>query len=72
MTSELRLRAWLPSYLFQMKGSGHRLLGVTPATPVTVVVVVLILFTYLWLRWVFVAVRRLLIGVASLVAEHRL
>ena len=28
------------------------------------------LFIYLWLRWVFVEVRGLLIVVASLVAEH--
>ena len=30
------------------------------------------LFIYLWLYWVFVAARLLLIAVASLVAEHRL
>ena len=30
------------------------------------------LFIYLWLHWVFIAERRLLIAVASLVAEHRL
>ena len=29
-----------------------------------------ILFIYFWLCWVFVAVRGLLIAVASLVAEH--
>ena len=32
----------------------------------------LILFIYFWLRWVLVAVRGLLIAVASLVAEHEL
>ena len=31
-----------------------------------------ILFVYFWLHWVFVAVRGLLIAVASLVAEHGL
>ena len=30
------------------------------------------LFIYFWLGWVFVAVHRLLIAVASLVAEHGL
>ena len=30
------------------------------------------LFIYFWLCWVFIAARRLLIAVASLVAEHRL
>ena len=32
----------------------------------------LYLFIYFWLCWVFIAVRGLLIAVASLVAEHRL
>ena len=31
-----------------------------------------VLFIYLWLHWVFVAVRGLLIMVVSLVAEHGL
>ena len=31
-----------------------------------------ILFIYFWLRWVFVAVRGLLIAVASLAVEHGL
>ena len=29
-------------------------------------------FIYFWLHWVIIAVRRLLIAVASLVVEHRL
>ena len=36
------------------------------------VIVVFILFIYFWLGWVFVAVRSLLIVVASLVVEHGL
>ena len=31
-----------------------------------------VLFTYFWLRWIFVSVHGLLIAVASLVAEHGL
>ena len=36
------------------------------------IILYIYLFIYLWLSWVFVAVRGLLVAVASLVAEHGL